>query len=552
MPRTGPPESVPASPTALRWLQGSLAFAVGCFGWLRFSDNTVDNDLWGHVLYGQRYWLDGEVRGLEIFSWTAYGHPIVNHEYLAELLMGGIHRLGGGTGLWLYMMAMAFVTVLIAFRAGRHSSESRTPAPAWASWVLLAASTNFIALGFAVRPQLFTTLGLVLELVLLRRIVNGKFLWALALPPLIALWGNAHGGVLAGVLIIFLMAGVESLRTFWPRLEGGFPSATQPDHRRLIIYWSLALVAALALLLNPWGPGMVEWNVSAVLRPRPQIHEWQRTAFSAANAPFYVVSVVSLLAWAYSRQPRKAWEGATLLFLALMGALHQRHAPLFGLANLMFTPVHLADAARRLGPSCRSLLTTFSRPVVQVRTAIVLLGAGVACLVASFTAPKERPFTLEVERYVYPVTAVEFIQANQLFGKTITFFDWGQQNIWELPHNPVSFDGRFDTGYPQPVIAAHWDFYSGQAMRPEVKWNEADLALLPTDGGGARLLAAAGWRVVYRDPLATVLVRNDGKHASFRSVEGPLLRGADALDGRKAFPDALPVLATPAAHRPPG
>jgi len=36
-------------------LKLSLVLATLSFAWLRFSDNTVDNDLWGHVLYGQRY-----------------------------------------------------------------------------------------------------------------------------------------------------------------------------------------------------------------------------------------------------------------------------------------------------------------------------------------------------------------------------------------------------------------------------------------------------------------------------------------------------------------
>jgi hypothetical protein len=546
MTRTDLPKSVPSSSsTPWRLLQGSFLLAVGSFGWLRFSDNTVDNDLWGHVLYGQRYWLHGQVRGTEMLSWTAAGHNIINHEYLAEIVMGWIHQLGGGPGLWLYMMGMALVTVLIAFRAGRGPRGIYT----WAALALLAASTNFIALGFAVRPQLFTTLGIVLELVLLQRIVNGRFGWALLLPPLIALWGNMHGGVLAGVLLIYLLAGVESLRALWPHGLAGEPTPTRPTSRHLAVYWALALTVALALLLNPWGAGMVEWNVGAVLRPRPQIHEWHPLTLSARDAPFYIVSVISLLAWGFSRQPRKAWEGACLLFLAIMGLLHQRHAPLFGLANLMFSPPHLVDAARRIAPYCRSLISAFARPIVQVSAAIALAAAGLACVIASFVAPKERPFTMEVERDVYPVSAIEFMQANQLEGKTITFFDWGQENLWELPNNPVSFDGRFDTGYPQPVIAAHWDFYSGKALRPEVNWREADLALLPTGSGGVRLLLATGWRSVYLDPLATVLVRAGGRHTAFRAGEGPRRAGTEALRGRKPFPDSPAVLGTAAAPR---
>jgi hypothetical protein len=528
---------------ALRVLQVSLLFAIAGFAWLRFSDNTVDNDLWGHVLYGQRYWNQGHVRGPEMFSWTASGFEVVNHEYLAEIVMGWIHRVGGGTGLWLYMIAMGLATVTLALGFGRGT----TPAQRWAVLLLFAASINFTALGFAVRPQLFTTLFLVVELGLLRELSRGRFAAALLLPPLFALWGNFHGGVLAGVIIFILFVAAETVESLWPRALPSSWTKTRPTSNTLRKSWVVAIVGVGAMLLNPWGVRLVAWNIGATLRPRPQIHEWHWTTPSAANAPFYIVVAISVLAWCFSRQPKKLWEAATLLLLAAMGVMHQRHTPLFALANLMFSPPHLADVAERIAPHARDLVAAFRRPFIQGFITVALLVAGGASFAASFSAPKEKPWTMEVEKNVFPVAATEFIQAHRLFGKTITFFDWGQQNIWELPQNPVSFDGRFDTGYPADVIAAHWDFYRGKAMNPAVKWSEAEVALLPTGSGGVKLLVDAGWRILYRDPLASVLVSPHGRYAE--SALGPplLRRENEALRGRVRFPDAVPQLATAAA-----
>ncbi|MEO7798346.1 MAG: hypothetical protein ABIY47_11525 [Opitutaceae bacterium] len=535
----------PSRPATLRFLQTSLVLAVASFAWLRFAENTVDNDLWGHVLYGQRYWNQGYVRGPELFSWTAGSFDIVNHEYLAEIFMGLVHRAGGGTGIWLYLIAMASATVAVALWAGNRKAGSRH----WPALLLFGGSINFIALGFAVRPQLFTTLFLVVELFLLRHLAQGRWSWGLLVPPLIALWGNLHGGVLAGLVVFGVMAAIETLHAAWPRSLPSAIEATRPPRGNIGIYWGMLVTALLAMAVNPWGVRLVEWNIRATFRARPQIHEWQPLAFSPANAPFFLVLAVSVLAWIFSRQPKKLWEAATLVVLAVMGMLHQRHTPLFGLANVMFSPIHLADAARRLGPYCRDLVTAFRRPLTQIMAAVLLLCAAGVSLVASFSAPKENPFTMEVERNVYPVTAVEFLQTHRLAGKTITFFDWGQQNLWELPDNPVSFDGRFDTGYPAHVIAAHWAFYNGTAMSPDVKWHDADVALLPSDGGGVRLLVQAGWRAVYRDPLATLLVSPKGRQANFRSGEPMERHGVEVLRGRKPFPDSPPSLATAAALR---
>jgi hypothetical protein len=526
------------------FLKLSLVLATLAFAWLRFSDNTVDNDLWGHVLYGQRYWNHDQIRETEKLSWTAAGFPVVNHEYLAEIVMGWVHRIAGGSGLLFYMLGMGLVTVSLAFFGG---SEPRG-AHRWTAWILFAASINFIAIGFAVRPQLFTTLFLVVELIVLREIANGRFAWAFLLPPLFALWINFHGGVIAGVLVVFLLAAVETVHALWPRRLPETLETTRPPRKNLRVYWLLLFAAVIALLANPWGATLVRWNIDAIRLPRPQINEWQPLTLSAAHAPFYIVALVSLLAWIFSRQSRPWWEAAALLMFAAMGILHQRHTPLFGLANLVLSPRHLQDAALRLAPRARALLSLLARPAVQAALAAVLLASTGASLAFSF-APKDHPFTMEVEQDVYPVAAVEFMREHRLVGKTITFFDWGQQNLWELPENPVSFDGRFDTGYPRDVIAAHWDFYAGRALRPAVRWDDADVALLPAECPGIALLRAKGWRAVYRDPLAAVLVPPHGPHAGFMAGQRLRPRSADAVSGRVPFPDTPAVLATAAAPR---
>ncbi|MES1168073.1 MAG: hypothetical protein ABUL61_02770, partial [Oleiharenicola lentus] len=223
------------TPATMRLLQFSLIAAVLGFAWLRFSDNTVDNDLWGHVLYGQRYVNQGHVRGPEPFSWTAGGFDIVNHEYLAEIVVGQVHRLAGGTGLWLYMVGMAVLTVTLALRFGR----PRPTTFPWAGLLLLAGSVNFIALGFAVRPQLFTTLFLVCELFVLRQLAAGRLAWGWLLPPLLALWINLHGGVLAGWIVLAVMAGAGTLHALWPSALPVSWEATRPARKNLSVSWLL-------------------------------------------------------------------------------------------------------------------------------------------------------------------------------------------------------------------------------------------------------------------------------------------------------------------------
>ena len=41
----------------------------------QFSENTVDPDLWGHVVFGRQMLHSGAVPKADIYSWTANGQP---------------------------------------------------------------------------------------------------------------------------------------------------------------------------------------------------------------------------------------------------------------------------------------------------------------------------------------------------------------------------------------------------------------------------------------------------------------------------------------------
>lgn len=527
-----------------RWLGRAFLFAVVAFAWLRFSENTADNDLWGHVLYGQRMLQLGRVESTDVLSWTAAGQPWMNHETAAEVALALAHRAGGSAGLWGFMIAMALLTVTWAAAEG---TRGRTHLAV--TLALLAASTNFIASGYAVRPQLFTMLALVALLAVLRRFLAGRPGWGWALPPLFAAWVNFHGGYLAGWLVLLLALGVDALTQVARRRATGrsaAPGVAQaPTHlgaRSILV----AVACTAALGANPEGFHLLAWTVETVQLPRPAITEWHPAPVSLAAVPFYAVAAISAAAWVFSRRARPPWQAAVLVALGAMAALQQRHAPLFGLANLMFTPGHLGDTLDRLGRHCGSLRAALRRGVAQAAAGAALAAAGVAAIAASLGS-RVHPFAMEVPADVYPLSAIAFMREHALKGNTVTFFDWGQQVLWELPDNPVSFDGRLDTVYPRDVMDAHWRLYAGESPGRGFDLARAAVALLPTGSGGIDLMRNDGWHLAYRDPLASVLVRQAAEFPRL-AARPTVLAGPVAVRGRARFPDELPLLAT--AQRP--
>ncbi len=520
-------------------MRTAFGFAVAALAWLRFSENSADNDLWGHVLYGQRVLLLGGLEHTEVLSWTAAGLPWINHEVWAEVFFGFVHRLGGGTGLWLAMLGLAAITVIPAWRAGR----GRDLAQRLTALALLAISINAIALGYAVRPQLFTMLMLVLTLLALRALFAGRAHWGWAVPVGFAAWANLHGGYFAGWVLLIGAVGAEAVIRTWPSAGRifGVTATGGPSLGRLA---TIATLATGALLLNPWGLDLVRWTWQTLLLPRPQIAEWHAPGLNGPAIGVYLIVLISVLGWLGSRQPRRAWEAVTLALLAGMAVLQLRHAPLFALANLIFTPPHLANALQRLAPHTESLRGSLHRRIVVLPLAGALVAAGVLALGASLPPTRSAPFTIAVPKDTYPVTAIAFMREHGLTGRTLTFFDWGQMVLWELPHNPVSFDGRLDTVYPDAIRDAHWRFYAGDDPGPALDLAAAAVALLPTGYGAVDRLRLTGWTLVYRDPLASILVRDPIAYPALATLRQPVQLGPAATAGRARFPDQPSLLAT--------
>jgi hypothetical protein len=515
----------------------TLAFftAVAAFGWWRFSDNTADNDLWGHVLYGQRMLALGHVERTDPFSWTVPDAPWINHEVLAEVALGAVHRAAGGTGLWVLSWVAALLTLALALRAGRR--DACPPGLGLVQATLLAASINGIALGFSVRPQLFTLFALVLWLDQMRALERGARAALVFLPVIALIWINTHGGVLAGLLLLLLATAVTALLAGFPAFafRGFFRPAVPGAALR---FFGALLLSSAAALVTPWGPESLRWLVASVGFTRPEITEWRPTPLDFPHAAFWIVVGASLVAWSVSRRGRHAWEAAVLAVLLAMAWRHQRHIPLFLLANLILTPVHLFDLLQRADARTATLRATLRSAVGRWAAAGTLMAAAVACVVASFGPPKENPWTIEVERSLFPCAALNFLRDHPIPGNLLVFFDWGQQAMWELPDNRVSFDGRFDTVYPRPVIDAHWKFYRGEQPDPAVlDVRGADVALLPTAAGAGDLLRRQGWTLAYVDPLASVWIRDLAANDALRGLTLPVRVNRIAVTGREDFPE---------------
>jgi hypothetical protein len=412
-----------------------------------------------------------------------------------------------------------------------------------------------ISFGFAARPQIFTALGMVIELMLLRRIHSGERVWALALPALFMVWINIHGGALAGVGLLGLTAGSTTLQflaqLYRSRSNGkhGVYAAGIANTRAhqlirneiptgtVVALWLATLGVLASLCCNPWGPALVRWLVQSVLWFRPEIEEWNPTPFGWDHAALFILIAVSVFAWAASRRRRALWELAVCGAFAVLALRSVRNTPLFAIVAVALVPAHLADALARFRNHFEGLLELWHRPGIKTLVNSFMGIASFAIAIATFILHKDHPLTMEVPRSRYPVAAADFIREHRLQGKVINFFDWGDMIIFQLPNCAPSIDGRLDASYPRSLIAAHWKLYNGEQVDEKVlPIDSADLALLPSKLAGTLALRdRPGWEVLYFDETAAVLGRDVQRFPGLSGVQMPVQGSKDAALGRAPF-----------------
>ena len=495
--------------------------------------NRADPDLWGHVRYGQDVLAAHRLPATVTYTFTAPDHPWINHENVSEIVFAAAVNLGGARAL----MALRCLLGVVLFAVVIGTNRRRGASPWGTALVVLVAAVN-LAPWWSVRPQLFTIVLFAVLVAILdasfgdhaggaRRPVRALWL----LPPLFALWANAHGGFVAGYAVLVLYLGCRLVVAL--RRRAGREAALEA-----------AVVAAcgLATVLNPYGPRLLVWLAGDLVPPRPEITEWTPLSPSDPLFPGFVALLgIAVAAWLGGRRRRDGAEAAVLLATAWQAFAHERHIPFFAVLAAAWMPVHVdalwarlrGERSRRVPPVGRA---------APARIAMVAAAGAVALVVGL------RSRSLDVAKDSYPVEAVEFMADRGLVGRMVVYFDWAQYALAAFaPPGTVAFDGRFRTAYPEEVAEMHFDFIIGDdrarrwrspASAPfdparVLDFGEPDLVLLRRDASPAVdvMERRLDWALLYQDGLAQVWGRR-------RRYDDP------------ASPDYLPVQERSISDRP--
>lgn len=322
------------------------------------------------------------------------------------------------------------------------------------------------------------------------------------------LWANLDASFALGALALLLDAGAD--------IAGhSFRS------RRLVIPTRarLGLASCLAaLLLNPQGPGALA-AAGAALAPGGAFHQalaWRSPGLGLDPAHFAGrFAWLSLAAAAGVALVARRDPGASLLAVALfvLGARSRSLIPFFAVAA---TPL-AAEALDRLLRGVRARWAGARHPAAAAAAALTAL-----CATAwLWTGVRVHPDLLGrwTDAGSSPAAAVCFLRALDPGQRILNRYSWGGYLIWRLPDSRVFIDARGATLYDADLLHEYATLAEGRAgSRALLTRYRPQVALLAAGADSA--LLELGWRVLYRDSVAQLLIPGDSPlHA--RGREGP-------------------------------
>jgi hypothetical protein len=446
-----------------------------------------DVDLWGHTMFGGEIISAGALPTHDSHSFTS-DIPWVNHEWLSEVLMHGAYTLGGGAGLVGLRLVLLVLFFGIVWRTLRRDGVSAEAA--------CAILTFFALLTFPrtqhVRPQLFSLVAFAALLAVLTDYDRKpRPLRLTPIPVLMLLWANFHGGFIVALLPLGLWAGALAI-------------APGLSVRVRLLAAGIIGTGVLATLLNPYGSHLWTFLTRTVGLGRADIVEWGPIA-SAGPGFLFVWAVTAALAVAgvaWHERPRPLQRLALVAILAAASFRVGRLDAFFAIATVICfgKPLSTYWARRATGSALR---------VAPATAAVALVLSVCAAGVILVRAAPAKNRCVDDATWLPEQEATAFVARNQLQGRMVIFFNWGEYVLWQFaPTLRVSTDGRRETVYSDRHINGHFELYQGSdAGLAYLRELDPDYVWLPISSPAVEKLRTEGWIQIYAGDRSAILAR---------------------------------------------
>ncbi len=395
-------------------------------------DALSDPDVWWHIRLGDWIIAHHQIPAGELFAYTAFGNPLVAHEWLSETVFAALAAIGGLFLVTVLMALVAWSAMVATLLRGRLRGAGPV---VLAVGLALGARAAEPVLG--TRPQVFTFALVCWTLWIAESYLRsgGRRRWLL--PPLFLLWANLHAGFIAGIGFLTIVVVVEAVKRRWSI------GAVAP--RRRITGLAVAVGASvIAACLNPYGPGLFIFAATTGATERQKgIIEWQSPNFADPTMWVLLALLLSFAALTVTvlARPslRRHLEVRDLALAAVGAALALTSVRNTAICVAVMIPPWTAMAAglaRSLAATRpRRPVATRSRPAPLLGIALIVIGVFGVGIVGARVAQSASPAGVAA---AYPSCAAAVLERSPTTQRVFTAYGTGGYVIDRLwPHASV-------------------------------------------------------------------------------------------------------------------
>jgi len=212
---------------------------------------------------------------------------------------------------------------------------------------------------------------------------------------------------------------------------------------------------------------------------------------------------------ALALSPKRVRPSELLLFLATlyMTLKSHRHVAILAVVAVPMMADYLqnwidAASSGKMFSTSSSTISNRKAAIFSLLLFVPLIAFALRLKATVFAAPSQ--LALDA-----PVKAVEYLQENQVTGKTFTDPNiWGGYLIWKTPSNPVYIDGRIDM-YGDEFVKEYLNIILGYSdwREPFDRYGVQIVIVKPKSVLATGMRKATDWQQVYGDEMAVVFTR---------------------------------------------
>jgi hypothetical protein len=475
------------SPSVGRALALNGAVMLATAGLMLCLDGTRDGDLYLQLASG-RFIAGHGLVSADPFQTIAHGEPWLNQQWLTELLVYHLVRWIGVTGLTVVYAGLLAAPLGLLLWLCRRKGIAMTAALAALYCPGLWMIVHPRAAGFSI--LCFSLLVTIVGLSWLRCAPgpppSRRLLWAVpATLAVFALWANLHGGFIAGLALIAVVAvGLA--------LERCLGLTVAPGSSQIGLLAATGVLAACTVLVaTPLGSGLLAYLASF---GNPAIalasSEW-RPAFQSPLATAYLVVAAVFAAWLLAKNRRSHGLTPGLVVVAFLALA------LVSLRNIVFIGPVLALAIASLAPDRRMRIPL---PLIGL-TAAAAAALGATWALAVGPARNEPLLDARLIGYA--------LRHPPPRGHIASYAGVGSYMLWRSPRAPVELDGWLEH-FTQAELRDTYLILDGRATEPMRLARRLRIGAVIADRRRAiDVLRAHGFTVEFRNRAGDYLVDDD-------------------------------------------